>query len=74
MRLFLRHPLVWLFGGWMRTGDMLGRPFCFVALRRRSLTHYRQTFFGAIDPYGRFLTGPTTFVPGRLLRRGAPRA
>lgn len=61
--------LVYLFGGYKRTGYVFGRPVEMSFLFLRGAVNYGRTGFSALDPYARFLTGAVVFVPGKLLRR-----
>lgn len=61
--------LTYLFGGYIRTGDIHGHPIGIRFLTRRGAERYGMRGLGTIDPYTKFLTGPIVFWPGKLLRR-----
>lgn len=61
--------LIFLFGGYARQGNMYGRPVRMKFLTLKGAVTYRQSFWGAIDPYARFLTGPVVPIPGKIFRR-----
>lgn len=63
----LRHPVMWLFGGYLRDVPGIGGVFYFAT--RRAAERYPTSFFGAIDPYLRRGIGPIQPIPGHLLRR-----
>lgn len=64
-RLRLFH---WLFGAYLRTGFCHGKPLAMAFFTRQGARNYGQGW-SSIDPYAKFLTGPTVFVPGQLFRR-----
>ena len=62
--------LVYLFGGYARTGTFPdGTPAGMRFLSYRRARDYHLSFWGSIDPYARLLTGPTAKVPGKRARR-----